>query len=133
MVLACAIILLHAVVPHHHHDCDHEMGLVLENELSCQCDHQCDHHEDHHSHHPFDTCKLQDLLSHLVLSTKEDETYWALNHVAVVDLFADNVWSAPDFNVEATTPQRLMPHAASLLPSCQLPVDSPLRAPPVLV
>ena len=71
-VLACAIILLHAVVPHHHHDCANEVGFVFETELNCHCHH--DHEGDNNqSSHPFDNCKLADMLSHLVLSTKEDE------------------------------------------------------------
>ena len=53
--LACAIIMLHAVVPHHHHDCCEAKGLVFETEVACHCEsnhHECDHR---HSHHPFNT------------------------------------------------------------------------------
>ena len=67
MVMAGCIILLHCVVPHHDHD-DCCGGLVFENELTC--------HHDHHNHdcdHPDGCCKLQDLLSQLVISTKEDK------------------------------------------------------------
>lgn len=67
MAAAWCIIMLHSVVPHHHHDCC-DGGLVFENELDCQCDHHnhdCDHHDGN--------CKLQDLLSQLVISTKEDK------------------------------------------------------------
>lgn len=79
--LACLIIFIHAVVPHHHHDEDVE-GFVFETELLCQCEnedlpcveHHCHHHdgdcEEQGSRHPFDICKLQDLLSHLVLSSE---------------------------------------------------------------
>lgn len=80
--LAVAIIMLHAFVPHHHHDFEEGAGIVFENELSCHCD--CDHHDhqtcDHHhggSHHPFDICLLQEMLSHLVLTTADDEQYFA--------------------------------------------------------
>ena len=81
-LLACSIILMHAFVPHHHHDCEGGMGIVFEDEINCHCD--CDHH-DHHScahhhggsHHPFEVCLLQEMLSHLVLSTNDDEQYLA--------------------------------------------------------
>lgn len=69
--VACAIIMLHAVVPHHHHDCCDAKGLTFETELACHCD--CDHHDgDRHSHHPFNICLLQEMLSHLVISTSDD-------------------------------------------------------------
>ncbi|MBO4752805.1 MAG: hypothetical protein J5526_08730 [Bacteroidales bacterium] len=67
MAAAWCIIMLHSVVPHHHHDCC-DGGLVFENELDCQCEHHnhdCDHHDG--------SCKLQDLLSQLVISTKDDK------------------------------------------------------------
>lgn len=79
ITLACAIIMLHAIVPHHHHDCAEEVGLVFETELNCHCSHQHQTHgctndcDDHHSDHPFDFCRLADMLSHLVLNTKADE------------------------------------------------------------
>ena len=81
-IMACSIILLHAVVPHHHHDCEDEMGFVFETEINCHCNH---HHHDcpkdcteHHSDHPFDVCKLADMLSHLVFNSKEEEHLLAL-------------------------------------------------------
>lgn len=67
IMAACFIIVLHSVVPHHHHDC-WDGGLVFENELECHCDHH-DHDCDHHD----GCCKLQDLLSQLVISTKDDK------------------------------------------------------------
>lgn len=91
MCLACAIILLHAVVPHYHHDDCGAVGLVFENEMTCQCENEdspyaeqhslgnCCHHE-HHSHHPFDNCKLQELLSSLVLNTKDSKIILAALH-----------------------------------------------------
>ena len=83
--LACAIIMLHAVVPHHHHDCSEAKGFVFETEVACHC--ECDYHEcDHrHSHHPFNTCWLEEMLSHLVISTY-DET----NYVAYIQAEAHN-------------------------------------------
>lgn len=76
ITVACSIILLHAFVPHHHHDCCGESGLVFENELVCHCDcnHEDCHHHDGESRHPYNTCRLQDLLSHLVLTHKDDES-----------------------------------------------------------
>lgn len=75
ITVACAIILLHAIVPHHHHDCADEVGFVFETEINCHCSHQHHTHDcdEHHSDHPFDICRLADMLSHLVLNTKEDE------------------------------------------------------------
>ena len=74
IAVACSIILLHSVVPHHDHDCCGN-GLVFENELSCRHDHhghECGRH-DHDSDHHDGSCKLQDLLSQLVISTKDDK------------------------------------------------------------
>ena len=89
--LACAIILTHAVVPHHHHDCDEGGGFVFETELACHCHHDdCPDGKDcGHSHHPFDMCKLAEMLSHLVLSTKENETAFALSAQADVHELLD--------------------------------------------
>lgn len=84
ITLACAIILLHAIVPHHHHDCADAAGFVFETELNCHCSHQhhphdCSHDcDNHHSDHPFDICRLADMLSHLVLNTKEDDNLLSL-------------------------------------------------------
>ena len=77
--MACAIILLHAFVPHHHHDCKGEAGLVFETEVACHCHHDgCPEGDCGHSHHPFDMCKLAEMLSHLVISTKDDEATFAV-------------------------------------------------------
>lgn len=88
--VACAIIMLHAFVPHHHHDCDGEGGMVFETELDCHCNESCPHHHDehHHSHHPFDVCLLQEMLSHLVLTTNDDQHIFydfvkAADHLAI--------------------------------------------------
>ena len=79
--LACAVIMLHAVVPHHHHDCCGTVGLVFEDEACCHCDEAChdracEHHHGQHSHHPFDNCLLQEMLSQLTLSNT-DKYYFA--------------------------------------------------------
>ena len=92
ITLACCIIMLHSFVPHHHHDCSCEPGFVFENELACHCNDEgcCDdpaHH--HHSQHPFDVCKLQELLSQLVLNTKEDKSFFFQPHqLTLPDLYA---------------------------------------------
>ena len=84
ITLACAIILLHAIVPHHHHDCAGLVGFVFETEINCHCSHQHHSHDcshdcnEHHSDHPFDICHLADMLSHLVLNTKEDDNLLVL-------------------------------------------------------
>lgn len=66
--LACAIIMLHAFVPHHHDDCCGQP----------ECFFCSEHHHNHEAHHHdhesnSDPCKLQDMLSHLVLSSRHDE------------------------------------------------------------
>lgn len=84
MFLACAIILVHASIPHHHHDTYCTSGFVFENELTCQsCGNElcncindgelCCHEHNDQSHHPFNRCKLQDLLSQLVLNNDEEK------------------------------------------------------------
>ncbi len=82
ILLANCIILVHAVVPHHHHDCCPSIGLVYETEASCHCcdvSNLCDcgasTPHTHNSKHSTDGCKLQDLLSQLVLNTKERELF----------------------------------------------------------
>ena len=83
ITLACAIILLHAIVPNHHHDCAVVVGFVFETEIICHCSHQHHSHDcghdcsEHHSDHPFDICHRADMLSHLVLNTKEDDNLLA--------------------------------------------------------
>ena len=139
--LACAVILLHAVVPHHHHDCVGEGGFVFETELTCHCD--CDHDGDYdhddcdhrHSHHPFDTCKLAEMLSHLVLSTKEDEAMLATCVKADVhDLF---VLIAPLAQtelslMEVTAERRFSDGGDFRLPQAPALGLHPLRGPPAV-
>lgn len=84
IVLACGIIMLHAVVPHHHH----EGGGGVE----CFCQHH--HHEDDgHSHSPFDLCKLQDMLSHVVICAKDDEE--AFEALVSAESHAFIFWAIP--------------------------------------
>ena len=77
IVLANFIILAHAVVPHHHH---HEDIYFHHNTKDC-CNSSVlfsfTHNDDDCSHNDSEreTCKLQDLLSKLVLNTKEREAF----------------------------------------------------------
>lgn len=78
IVLANFIILAHAVIPHHHH---------YEDFYSCHDNDCCNSsiifsfsHEDEdcsHGDSEREACKLQDLLSKLVLNTKERESFEA--------------------------------------------------------
>lgn len=67
IALACAIILTHAIVPHHHDDCDGEEG----------------------------HCKLAEMLSHLVISTKDDEVAFSISVKADVHELFDLVAALP--------------------------------------
>lgn len=142
MVLACAIILMHAMVPHHHHDSCGIVGIVFEDEVTCHCDeeavpcqqcaeHHSMSHSHDHSHHPFDLCRLQDLLSKLVISSKEDETYLALASIAEHDTFLTVIptlfgeESLASFNI-----QSFHPIVDEALPLDVITQGTPLRAPP---
>lgn len=137
--LACAVIMLHAVVPHHHHDCCGTVGLVFENEACCHCDEAChdtacEHHDGHHSHHPFDICLLQEMLSHLTLTTNDDEyCLAALIKAEANDFF---VLFSPVLQPEEGLPPAPEPdywpsEAVALYAGYTLDAAS-LRAPPVL-
>lgn len=135
--LACAIILLHAVVPHHHHDCDGEVGIVFETELGCH--HHHPHHADangecnHHSDHPFDICRLADMLSHLVLNTKDDEQLLDMQAQAeAVHLTADMLPAAGCGMCEMESlPARRMPQLrTSAMPQPPLVGGEARRGPP---
>lgn len=78
IMLANFIILAHAVVPHHHHHEDiyshHDTGCCNSSILFSLThdDDDCSHDDSER-----ETCKLQDLLSKLVLNTKERESFVA--------------------------------------------------------
>lgn len=136
--LACAIIFMHAVVPHHHHDCDGERGFVFETELDCHCHHDgdgCASHDDAtHSHHPFDMCKLAEMLSHLVLSTKDDETLFAaLFKADVHELFYGMAYTPLEETLLtlANSQGHSLPAPASLLPKTPYVGTPQLRGPPL--
>lgn len=137
--MACAIIMLHAVVPHHHHDCCGAVGITFETELDCHCDSDHHHHHpgcNHHSHHPFDICLLQDMLSHLVISTSDDHYTAAAIIKAESNTFV--FWAIPGLYRELQNPVRLIRQVwgiagASPLISASIPGANSLRAPPVFV
>ena len=140
IILACAIILLHAIVPHHHHDCAGLVGFVFETEINCHCSHEhhahdCSHDcEDHHSDHPFDICHLADMLSHLVLNTKEDDNLLAM----VVKAEVYNLFLAvmPTIDAAIKAPESGLATLANPDKPCSLPLPPlagghSLRAPPM--
>jgi hypothetical protein len=140
ITLACAIILLHAIVPHHHHDCADVVGFVFETEINCHCSHQhhshdCNHDcDDHHSDHPFDICHLADMLSHLVLNTKEDDNLIALVVKIEVHNLLLAVLSAMDAAIiasESGLPSLAIVDNPWSLPLPPLAGGLSLRAPPM--
>lgn len=133
MIAAMAIILLHTVVPHHHHDC-HAEGMVLESELLCQESHDgCCHHKhdgEGESHHPFDQCKLQQLLAQLTLSDREDKIYAAdLLHHIEMDLAP---WHTPlaEIHIVECLTSVVIPDTA--LPDAPMLSGISLRGPPTV-
>ncbi|MBQ5975416.1 MAG: hypothetical protein IJL48_06895 [Bacteroidales bacterium] len=131
--MACAIILLHAMVPHHHHDCEGMAGLVFETEMACHCD--CDHHDcdHHHSHHPFNTCGLQDMLSHLVIAPYDETSLVAYIQAEVHDCF---VMAVPPVLIDLpgldyATGSVLWHHGAVPLVGAPVLGANALRAPPL--
>ncbi len=136
VMLACSVIMLHAFVPHHHHDSEAGGGLIFETELGCHCDadghdHSC-HHS--HSHHPFDFCLLQEMLSHLVLSTNDDQFSLSnliaaeSNNYLLLDLL-DTQWVS-SMGFLAFLPFRWPPNEVPLSAAPMLGATS-LRAPPI--
>lgn len=128
MVAACVVIMLHAFVPHHHDDCCGEV----------ECFFFSAHHHSHQNHadeHPSDACKLQDMLSHLVLSTRDENTLLA-------DIMASEAQDylqlyVPD--MQCVLPLAVLPiHVVSwqayraALPAVPVMGMTPLRAPPAL-
>ena len=145
--LACAIIVLHAVVPHHHHDCADGMGLVFETELCCHCDEACPEHavgltydyacgHSHHGHqsnHPFDICILQEMLSHLTLVNSDDKYYFTALIKAEAQMFFQ--YCLPTVQSDIIQPDlgTLFCWPAAAVPSVAVPYcgTASLRAPPV--
>lgn len=127
---ACAVIMMHAFLPHHHDEC---CDVV-------ECFFCSEHHHEHDAQpHEKDTaddsCKLQDMLSHLVLSSRNDE---ALESPSVI------AYLHQDFTIGAGWPAESC--LALVLPSqpwdwppdvatstvVRIRESKPLRAPPSL-
>lgn len=84
IIVACSVLLMHAILPHHHHDIATLAGWSCKNEVTCQqnehpvpdqnirIQHQCLQHTD-------STCAIQDALSHLVISQRYEISFqtWA--------------------------------------------------------
>ena len=89
LILANFIILAHAVVPHHHHY--HDDIYYIHNHADDCCNSSIffslTHDSDDCSHDDSekDFCKLQDLLSKLVLNTKEREAADRKNDFAMIE------------------------------------------------
>ena len=134
--VACAIIMLHAVVPHHHHDCCEAKGFTFETELACHCHCDCDHHDnDHHSHHPFNICLLQEMLSQLVISTSDDH----LTAAAIIKAEANHfivlaIPCLPSVGLTPVLPVQIMWWPSGSAPLTPAPVlgANGLRAPPFM-
>ena len=99
IMLANFIILAHAVVPHHHHHEDiysyHDTGCCNSSILFSLThdDDDCSHDDSER-----ETCKLQDLLSKLVLNTKERESFVAAVESDFQDYYIANLL-LPDIDV----------------------------------
>lgn len=141
MCIACAIILLHTFVPHHHHDVEGGEGFVLESELVCNdqgvCCHgqDCHHNQENHdqeSHHPFDICKLQQLLSQLVLNERDDKFFVQSSLQPLhLDLAPWNaIVQKVDILASPSEPIRWEVYDEAL-PSVLAPIVYGLRAPPM--
>lgn len=140
IALANIIILVHAVVPHHHHDCRGIEGLVFENELTCSCNegecrecHTSDcHRHRHRSQHPFGNCKLQDLLSKLVLNSRDEKLLVFSLQAPVFDFY--NV----DFQqINITVPEMELLVSGDVSRGEEIPLNesrnsNALRAPPAI-
>lgn len=127
VVLACGIIMLHVVVPHHHHDCAEGVGLVFENELACHCHDVGDapDGDSGRSHHPLDGCGLQHLLSQLTLASDEK---WG--HALLVAAFClPTVFDAAEDGSSFCARIRPTGPRVTLPPGSQ-GAQPPLRAPP---
>lgn len=134
--LACFIILVHAFVPHHHHDFDNSVCFVF----------HAIHHEDSHvdgsdvcdfeegccneEKAPFELCKLQELLSCLILSNREedDQSFAQLSIVDVIVSYAlCDLDTSVAFEISLFGPDLY----GQIVFSEDFPNASALRAPPL--
>lgn len=131
MILAWAIIMIHACVPHYHHDQHNVRGLVCESDMGCDCDHDfacCDHH---HHDDPISTpnrCSLEHILQHLI-----PVRHQCLNETQldVIQLFSETTadLSIIDPSVSALRDNKHVP-LSTLLPHGGWPTTALLRGPP---
>lgn len=131
LILANIIILVHAVVPHHHHfgnevfshsssDCCHEFSLLS---LGCEND-DCSTNDSENN-----TCRLQDLLSKLVLNTKERESVAHAVESDYQDYYIAS-WSLPNTALYLEAKAMMYNPYTFHLPSIQAFAEPSLRAPP---
>ena len=131
LILANFIILVHAVVPHHHHYhqdiYSHHDSDCCSNSVLLSLAHGGD--DCSHSDAEKDICKLQDLLSKLVLNTKERETF-----VAVSEYDYQNYYIAslliPDVSTEPQICKVRYRTYSATLPQSRGVLSPDLRAPP---
>jgi hypothetical protein len=132
LILANIIILVHAVVPHHHHFgnevfshssadcCHHEFSLLS---LGCEND-DCSTNDSENN-----TCRLQDLLSKLVLNTKERESVAHAVESDYQDYYIAS-WSLPNTALYLEAKAMMYNPYTFHLPSIQAFAEPSLRAPP---
>lgn len=122
------------------------MGIVFESEVNCHCSDACceehDHshsdccHHDGDSKHPFDLCQLQELLSHLVLNTKDDKVLLPVLipeeaiHQNWVALFIETPSSLSDIKVGTDSIRQSYPPSITGLPNDCYVVLNARRGPP---
>lgn len=90
---ACVIILIHAVVPHHHHDFDNSVCFVFQSKhhadmgecCHAECSGESECCNGNGEEKPLGLCKLQQLLSQLVLSNREDDDDLVVPYYANID------------------------------------------------
>lgn len=148
--LACSVVILHAMVPHHHMSCGIEGSYIAAPhthygmcdsdddcfELKCMAgvdsdkEHRVLHHQHETGEYPISHCKLQDLLTKSLLNHNEYDIYTAIICDAVLDLFFDEL--SQEILVA------LLPMATcewgeyvAILPTQGVLSDAPLRAPPI--
>lgn len=128
IILANFIILAHAVVPHHHH---HE-DIYFHNDKDC-CNSfilfSLGHDADDCSHDDSekDFCKLQDLLSKLVLNTKEREAFITALEADFQDYYIAQLLMS---DIEQEVEQHTYKPYIFYLPHSEVVALPLLRAPP---
>ena len=131
IVLANFIILAHAVVPHHHHHEDiyfhHNAGGCCNSSVLFSFTHNDD--DCSHNDSERETCKLQDLLSKLVLNTKERENFIAAVESDFQDYYIANLFLSDTDVLQEVTYTKYRQYNEHVPKSCVETCLS-LRAPP---